>query len=51
MENYIDIPSLDSDYIEEEFIKVNSKTPERIQIVYELSRNIENNSTSSTNNP
>lgn len=50
MEDYIDIPTTEGESKEEDFIKLKSETPRRIQIIYELSKNIENISTSPQGN-
>lgn len=50
MEHYIDIPPTEVDSNVENYIKLRSETPKRIQIIYELSKNIENISTSSQEN-
>lgn len=47
MDDYIDIPLTNATVREEEFINLKPDTPKRIQIIYEISRNIEDISTSS----
>lgn len=50
MEDYIDIPTAEIESKVEDYIKLRSETPKRIQIIYELSKSIENISTSSQEN-
>lgn len=50
MDDYIDIPSTEEESKAEDYIKLKSETPKRIQIIYELSKNIENIGTSSQEN-
>lgn len=46
-ENYIDVPSVEIEEKTEDYIELTLSTPKRIQYIYELSKNIENISTSS----
>ena len=50
-EDYISIPVPITEEKVENYINLKDKTPKRIQIIYELSKNIENISTSSQENP
>ncbi len=45
MEDYIEIPTTEVDNNIEDYIKLRTEAPKRIQIIYELSKNIENIST------
>ena len=49
-DDYIDIPTAEIESKVEDYIKLRSETPKRIQIIYELSKSIENISTSSQEN-
>lgn len=46
-ENYIDIPSVEQEEKTEDYIELMLSTPKRIQYIYELSKSIEDISTSS----
>ena len=46
-EDYINIPLPVGEDVVEDYINLKERTPKRIQIVYELSKNIENIGTSS----
>lgn len=45
--NYINIPSIESEEKPEDYIELKSRTPKRIQYIYELSKSIEDISASS----
>ncbi len=49
-ENYIDIPFVETEEKADDYIEIKLRTPKRIQIIYELSKNIEDISASSKEN-
>ena len=50
-ENYIDVPSVEQEEKTEDYIELTLSTPKRIQYIYELSKSIEDISTSSKEKP
>lgn len=45
MDDYIDLPSLEGNNTAQDYINLQTETPERIQIIYEISKSIEDIST------